>query len=963
MSKVRVLTTNTFDDWRVKTNEIGAGLGDMATLTPNAVIDYTNNITGQNQSDFTGTPATFNVKININVYEVTIVGGGTQYAVSDVIIILGSEVGGVDGINDVTVTVASVTNAFAIATVTVTGTPTKDIVAEVNQLRTDAGTSPTQTALTTTANTYSGGINELDGLQGNVDIKGAKTPGLPKVTFASITDGIKKIDDFQGNVTLPTTAQTVSGALAEHEADIGTVSALTTTSKIVVGAIDELKVTADDAQSEIGGNMASDYDGPENTIIGALDSLYLSSSTSTLDQTYLKRNGSLAMFTVAESGTAFRLSDAGITALTHDSNNVATHHPMSFNVGSASSNTRMYIKTNGYIGVGKTTGINYKLDVSGTVNADALRYGTDDTDVRYLRTARTTEQEVSTPNKFTGVSKFEKELYVGAEKVYDSAASGGYTFTEWTQDVIGGTFTSNTETGGISAVYDDPTGKISLAIANNSHDHVSTNVSDWAEAVQDTVGAMISGNTESGISVDYVDADGTLDFNVNDPVLTISGDATGSATMTNLGSTNIAIDLTDEAVQDIVGAMVSGNTETGITVDYQDTDGTLDFVLTADPAISMSGDVSAPAVTISNLATGTYNLVSTVADNSHNHTASNVSDWTESVQDTVGAMVSSNSESGLVVSYDDTNGKLDFNVNDPTFRLIGDVTSDTVTQQNLGNVELTTTLDFSAIDFSEQVEDIVGAMITGNTETGIDVTYADNGTGDGKLNFALSNDPTITLSGDVTGSAQMTNLSNVTIATTYAANSVDLNADTSGDYVALGATSGSGISGSTTSGAGHNATFTVYSNATTSNTASTIVYRDGSGGFSAGNINCNILHGSEVRSDGEVTAYYSDARLKDFEGVIPEALDKVNSISGYYFKENSLAKSLGYKNPNRQVGVSAQEIQEVLPECVAEAAIDPEYLTVRYEKLVPLLIEAIKELSSEVDELKKRCSPSSYGIK
>ena len=73
------------------------------------------------------------------------------------------------------------------------------------------------------------------------------------------------------------------------------------------------------------------------------------------------------------------------------------------------------------------------------------------------------------------------------------------------------------------------------------------------------------------------------------------------------------------------------------------------------------------------------------------------------------------------------------------------------------------------------------------------------------------------------------------------------------------------------------------------------------------------------------------------------------SINGYYFKENQTAKELGYDNDNRQVGVSAQEIQSILPEVVVPAPIDDKYLTVHYDKLVPLLIEAIKELKSQLD--------------
>jgi len=109
-----------------------------------------------------------------------------------------------------------------------------------------------------------------------------------------------------------------------------------------------------------------------------------------------------------------------------------------------------------------------------------------------------------------------------------------------------------------------------------------------------------------------------------------------------------------------------------------------------------------------------------------------------------------------------------------------------------------------------------------------------------------------------------------------------------------------------------------------------------------------------ITATGEVTAYYSDERLKTFEGTIPNALEKIMSLNGYYFVENDLAKSLGLSNNKKQVGVSAQEVQAVLPEVIAPAPVNNDYLTVKYEKLVPLLIEAIKELKAEVDELKRQ---------
>lgn len=109
----------------------------------------------------------------------------------------------------------------------------------------------------------------------------------------------------------------------------------------------------------------------------------------------------------------------------------------------------------------------------------------------------------------------------------------------------------------------------------------------------------------------------------------------------------------------------------------------------------------------------------------------------------------------------------------------------------------------------------------------------------------------------------------------------------------------------------------------------------------------------EIRATNNITAYYSDDRLKTRIGNIQNALEKVNSLNGFYYEANELAQELGYeKKP--EVGVSAQEVQAIMPEVVVPAPIDDKYLTVRYEKLIPLLIESIKELTQEVNELKKR---------
>jgi hypothetical protein len=108
----------------------------------------------------------------------------------------------------------------------------------------------------------------------------------------------------------------------------------------------------------------------------------------------------------------------------------------------------------------------------------------------------------------------------------------------------------------------------------------------------------------------------------------------------------------------------------------------------------------------------------------------------------------------------------------------------------------------------------------------------------------------------------------------------------------------------------------------------------------------------EIRATNNITAYYSDDRLKTKLGNIQDALSKVKTLNGFYYEANQTAQDLGYK-PIREAGVSAQQVQAVMPEVVKPAPIDEKYLTVDYERLVPLLIEAIKELDAKLEGLMK----------
>ena len=108
----------------------------------------------------------------------------------------------------------------------------------------------------------------------------------------------------------------------------------------------------------------------------------------------------------------------------------------------------------------------------------------------------------------------------------------------------------------------------------------------------------------------------------------------------------------------------------------------------------------------------------------------------------------------------------------------------------------------------------------------------------------------------------------------------------------------------------------------------------------------------EILAANNITSYYSDDRLKTRFNNIENALDKVMTLNGFYYQANETAQSLGYSN-KREVGLSAQEVEKVLPEVIAPAPIDNQYMTIHYERVIPLLVEAIKELQAEVEKLKK----------
>jgi hypothetical protein len=117
---------------------------------------------------------------------------------------------------------------------------------------------------------------------------------------------------------------------------------------------------------------------------------------------------------------------------------------------------------------------------------------------------------------------------------------------------------------------------------------------------------------------------------------------------------------------------------------------------------------------------------------------------------------------------------------------------------------------------------------------------------------------------------------------------------------------------------------------------------------------------------GTVSQNYSDIRLKNDLGTIDNALNKVMQLRGFRYTINKLGQDLGFNDDGVEVGLSAQDVQAVLPEAVMLAGVDmapgengevisksgENYLTLRYDRVVPLLVNAIQELKADLDATK-----------
>ena len=246
-----------------------------------------------------------------------------------------------------------------------------------------------------------------------------------------------------------------------------------------------------------------------------------------------------------------------------------------------------------------------------------------------------------------------------------------------------------------------------------------------------------------------------------------SGSLGGSITTNNT-------QLTTEEVQDIVGGMVTGNTETGVAVTYEDGDGTLDFVIgsgvitNAMLAGSIANDKLAGSIANAKLANSSITIDGQSVALGGSVSTNNTQLTQENVEDFVGGMLDG-TETGISVSYDDTDGNLDFVVADSDFALTGDVTG-TATQTAKGNVSISTSIANNSVDLTTHTTGNYVAGVSAGTGVSVSGSGSEGATATVSIGQAVgtSDSPTfddLTVSGNLTvnGSTVTNSATNTTI--------------------------------------------------------------------------------------------------------------------------------------------------------------------------------------------------------
>ena len=562
--------------------------------------------------------------------------------------------------------------------------------------------------------------------------------------------------------------------------------------------------------------------------------------------------------------------------------------------------------------------------------------------------------------------------------------------TEQIQDTVNGVLVAGTN---MSLSYDDAANTLTISSSGKTQ-----------EEVEDIVGAMFSSNTETGITVTYEDSDGTLDLVIGNGAIVSSMIAAntivgGNIAANSIGSSEIApnainaSELADDSVD--TDAIVNNAVTLGTK-----TSGNYVGTLVGGTGLSSTGATSGEGIA------HTINLDNTAVSAGSYGSATAIPTFTVDAQGrlTAASQVSVDTYSGFEFGTSSSDKGTVNETENVFITAAGSLNAEHT--ESSGTHTLALTIDdattsakgvasFSSTDFNvssgavsfnqESIEDIVGAMFDGNGAGATTVSYND---GTGTITVSSTDNNTQLSTADVRSKISGTGLISYNSST-------GVISTTANNYsLPSGNVTGASVSGSTLTltrqGAGDitftdtntNTTYTASDfnilslsgyNSSTSNylrgdgqwvtppdtnttyTASSFMSTtlpDIAARFSSLGVGANASGTTgKIDAGNDIVAFSSsDMALKENINPITNALDKVMSLGGYTFNwKKDRDTEHGYGNSS-DVGILAQEVESVLPTAVRKNNYGNK--AVRYEKLIPLLLESIKELKSEIESLK-----------